>query len=44
MSLSATTPQSLAENALRILGKEVSYEPIPVDGRVKAVRLIRQLL
>jgi UDP-N-acetylglucosamine:LPS N-acetylglucosamine transferase len=44
MSLSATTPQSLAENVLRNLGKEVSYGPIPVDGAVNAAQLILQLL
>jgi hypothetical protein len=42
--LLATTPQYLAEKALRNLGKEVFYEPIPVEGGAQATQLIRQLL
>jgi UDP:flavonoid glycosyltransferase YjiC (YdhE family) len=43
MLYSQTTPQSLAEKAISILGKEVSYASIPMDGAERAAQLISQL-
>jgi len=40
MLYTQTTPESLAEKALSILGKEVSYAPIPTDGAQRAAQLI----
>jgi len=41
---SQTQPSSLAERALRNLGQNVSYPPIPTDGARKAAQLIGGLL
>jgi UDP-N-acetylglucosamine:LPS N-acetylglucosamine transferase len=41
---SQTQPSSLAERALRSLGQNVSYTPIPTDGARKAAQLIGGLL
>lgn len=43
MLYSQTTPESLAEKAISILGKEVSYAAIPTDGAKRAAQLISQL-
>jgi len=40
MLYSQTAPESLAEKAISILGKEVSYAPIPTDGAQRAAQLI----
>jgi len=44
MLYSQTTPESLAEKAISILGMEVSYASIPTDGAERAAQLISQLL
>ncbi len=44
MIFSKTTPNSLAEQVISNLGKEVNYASIPTDGAQKAVQLIKQLL
>ncbi|MFC1502300.1 glycosyltransferase [bacterium] len=44
MTFAQTTPELLADEMLRHLGEEVSYEPIPVDGDHKAAQLINSLL
>lgn len=44
MSLSQTTPQSLAETVIANLGKDVTYPPIATDGAKKAVEIIGKLL
>jgi len=43
MLYSQTTPESLAEKAISILGKEVSYSAIPTDGAKRAAHLISRL-
>lgn len=44
MSYSTTTPETLAEQVILNIDKEVSYSPIPTDGGQKAVSKIKQLL
>ena len=44
MSYSQTTPNTLAENAIQILGKPVSYATISTDGAQKAAKLINHML
>ena len=44
MYYSKTTPDSLAEQVISNLNKEVSYKPISTDGAKKAAQLINQLL
>jgi predicted glycosyltransferase len=39
-----TTPESLAETAVRNIGKEVDYADIPVDGARKAAEVMAQYL
>ncbi len=39
-----TTPESLAEQIIANLGKEVSYPPVPIDGAKKAVQYISELI
>ena len=43
MHYSCTTPELLAEKVLENLGKEATWEPIPVDGAQKAALLINKL-
>jgi hypothetical protein len=43
MLYSQTTPEFLAEKAISILGKEVSYSAIPTDGAERAAQLISRL-
>jgi UDP:flavonoid glycosyltransferase YjiC (YdhE family) len=38
-----TTPESLAEQILANLGKEVSYPQVPIDGARKAAQYISEL-
>jgi UDP:flavonoid glycosyltransferase YjiC (YdhE family) len=42
MSYSRTTPETLAERAISILGKKVRYPAIPTDGAQRAAQLINQ--
>jgi predicted glycosyltransferase len=44
MAYSHTTPEQLAEKVVENIGKEATWEPIPVDGAQKAARLINKLL
>jgi UDP-N-acetylglucosamine:LPS N-acetylglucosamine transferase len=44
MVYSQTTPEILAEKVIAILGKNVDYPPISVQGAQKAARLISELL
>lgn len=44
MSYSQTTPESLAEEVISNLGKEVSYAPVATDGARKAAQVISQLV
>ncbi len=44
MTYSRTTPQSLAEQVISNIGKEVNYKPIPTDGAKRAAELINNLL
>jgi UDP:flavonoid glycosyltransferase YjiC (YdhE family) len=44
MSLTQTTPQSLAETVIENVGKDVTYPPIASDGAKKAVAIINKLL
>jgi len=44
LSLSNTTPESLAERIINILGTTVSYPDIPIDGAQKAAQSIVKLL
>jgi UDP:flavonoid glycosyltransferase YjiC (YdhE family) len=39
-----TTPESLAEQIIANLGKEVTYPPVPIDGAKKAVQYISELI
>lgn len=39
-----TAPESLAEQILANLGKEVVYPPVPIDGAKKAVQYISELI
>jgi len=39
-----TTPESLAEQIMANLGKEVTYSPVPIDGAKKAVQYISELI
>jgi len=44
MSFSQTTEASLAEAALKNIGREVSYPSLPIDGASRAADLILPLL
>lgn len=44
MSFKSTTPESLAERIVTNIGREVSYESIPVDGARKAAEKIKRFL
>jgi UDP-N-acetylglucosamine:LPS N-acetylglucosamine transferase len=44
MMYSQTTPVSLAKKIVDHLNKDVTYDPIPVNGAQKAVQLIEQFL
>lgn len=44
LSLSRTTPESLARTAKEEIGKEVTYASIPTDGARRAAELINTLL
>ena len=44
MSFSGTTPGSLAEKMLLLIGSTVSYSAIPTNGAERAARLVVQLL
>jgi hypothetical protein len=44
MGFSETTPQSLADAAIKNIGNEATYPPIATDGAKKAVEIINKLL
>lgn len=44
MAFRTTTPEELASAAIKNIGKEVNYPPIPVDGARKAAEHINSLL
>jgi UDP:flavonoid glycosyltransferase YjiC (YdhE family) len=44
VSLSESTPESLAEQVLATLGEETSFASVPVDGGRRAAELIAELL
>lgn len=44
LTYSETTPQTLADTVLRLLGSEPSWPPIPTDGAQRAAALIDELL
>lgn len=44
MSYANTTPETLAEQVVLNINKEVKYSPIPTDGAQEAVSKIKQLL
>jgi UDP-N-acetylglucosamine:LPS N-acetylglucosamine transferase len=44
MSLSQTSPEGLAEQALSALGEEAPFTTIPVDGGRRAAELIAELI
>jgi UDP:flavonoid glycosyltransferase YjiC (YdhE family) len=44
MSFRNTTPESLAEKIVADIGKEVTYEPIPIDGAHNAADKIKRFL
>lgn len=44
MTFTQTTPELLAEKMISHLGEDVSYKQIPVDGDLKAAKLIHPLL
>jgi len=39
-----TTPESMAEQIIANLGKEVIYPPVPIDGAEKAVQYISEMI
>jgi UDP-N-acetylglucosamine:LPS N-acetylglucosamine transferase len=44
MSFKNTTPEILAESIADNIGKEITYDPIPVDGARNAAEKIRRFL
>ena len=44
LRFSETTPESLTETAQEMLGKEVSYAEVPVDGARKAAEAMGRFL
>ncbi len=44
MLFSQTTPELLAEMVLRNIGRRMDYEPIPLDGAMKAAAIINDVL
>jgi UDP:flavonoid glycosyltransferase YjiC (YdhE family) len=44
MSYPETTPQMLADQIVRNIGKEADYPPVPLDGAKMAARLIAEFL
>jgi UDP-N-acetylglucosamine:LPS N-acetylglucosamine transferase len=44
MLYSETTPEMLTETVVGLLGREVSWPPIPTDGARRAAGLINELL